>query len=169
MKLYDHLLQLRDKLARENKVRSFMVFTNEVVKEIAQRRPRTMGDFQNIHGVNKSGYGQIKAEKYGEVFIKHINGFLEKESQKFQEVNEIQELGETEYAILKALYSDARSVKELTVQFEIENSIIKTILRFLNRHRFIACHRVSVRNGDLFFSTKEGQKYIDNMPSPGTE
>ena len=85
MKLYDYLLQLRNDLAMQNKVPPFMVFTDEVVKEIAQKRPRNMADFQNIHGVNRSGHGEIKADKYSEAFIKVINGFLKKESQKFQE------------------------------------------------------------------------------------
>ena len=50
----------------QSKVSHAMVFTNEVVQEIAQKKPRTMADFQNIHGVNRSGQGEQKAEKYGE-------------------------------------------------------------------------------------------------------
>lgn len=146
-----------------------MVFTDEVVKEIAQKRPRNMADFQNIHGVNRSGQGEIKAEKYGQEFIKVINGFLEKESQEFQEDNEIQKLEETEYAILKALYSDARSVRALAAQFEIKNTSIQKILNFLRIKGLIDSHRDSGRNGILFFSTKEGKKYIHKVQPPGTE
>ena len=54
----------------QNNVPPFMVFTEEQVKEIAQKKPRNKAEFQNIHGVNRSGQGEIKADKYGEAFIR---------------------------------------------------------------------------------------------------
>ncbi len=169
MKLYDYLLQLRNDLARKKDVPYFMVFKDEEIREIAQKKPRNIADFQNIHGVNRSGQGEIKAEEYGEAFIKVINGFLKKESQKFQEGNEIQELEETEYAILQVLYSDARSVGELAEQFAIEKSSIQKILNVLRNIGLIDSHRESRRNGILFFSTPEGKKYFQMVQPPGTE
>ena len=152
----------------QNNVPPFMVFTEEQVKEIAQKKPRNKAEFQNIHGVNRSGQGEIKADKYGEAFIKLIKDFLIQKSQEFQEGNEIQELEETEYAILKALYSDAKSVNELRVQFEIENPRIQNILRQLTRKGFIKLHRYS-RNRTQYYSTEKGKEYTDNMLPPGTE
>ena len=169
MKLYDYLLQLRNDLARKKNIRSFMVFTDEEIREIAQKKPRNIADFQNIHGVNRSGQGEIKAEEYGEAFIKVINGFLKKESQKFQEGNEIQKLKETEYAILQVLYSDAKSVRELAEQFAIEKSSIQKILNVLRNIGLIDFHRESGRNAILFFSTPEGKKYFQMVQPPGTE
>ena len=162
--LYELLIELRNEFAIQSKVSHAMVFTNEVVQEIAQKKPRTMADFQNIHGVNRSGQGEQKAEKYGEAFIKVINGFLTKKEKAFMAENNFPALNETEYAILKSLYSDAKTEKQIGIQFAIGNWIVRSTLKSLRDKNLIKFYtHASVTS---YYATKEGQKYIDEIPHP---
>ena len=61
------LKTLRSELAQKNHVPAYIVFNNVSLDEMAELKPRTMGDFRRISGV-----GDAKAAKYGEAFIKHI-------------------------------------------------------------------------------------------------
>ena len=61
------LKTLRSELAQKNHVPAYIVFNNVSLDEMAELKPRTMGDFRRISGV-----GEAKAAKYGEAFIKHI-------------------------------------------------------------------------------------------------
>ena len=123
-----------------------------------------MADFQTIHGVNRSGQGEQKAEKYGEAFIKVINGFLTKKEKKFRAENSFPALNETEYAILKSLYSEAKTVKQIGLQFAIGNGTVRSTLKSLRDKNFIKFYTHA--SATSYYATKEGQKYIDETSPP---
>ncbi len=62
--LLDMLKTVRLRLAEEEKVPRYMVFSNAALEDMAVRRPHTMEEFLNVSGV-----GNTKAAKYGEIFL----------------------------------------------------------------------------------------------------
>lgn len=65
--LFDRLRALRKKLADAHKVPAFVVFSDRSLQDMAARKPRTRGEFLNVHGV-----GQKKLEEYGDSFLAEI-------------------------------------------------------------------------------------------------
>ena len=65
--LYNVLKALRMKLAQEQDMPAYIVFSNATLTDMAVKAPRTMPEFLGVSGV-----GEVKAEKYGEAFLKAI-------------------------------------------------------------------------------------------------
>ncbi|NJK39115.1 MAG: DNA helicase RecQ [Oscillatoriales cyanobacterium RM2_1_1] len=68
--LFDHLQQLRKRIADESSIAPYMVFADSTLKLMAQGRPQTVADFLSISGV-----GQYKLERYGERFLEAIRQY----------------------------------------------------------------------------------------------
>lgn len=62
---------LRTRLAQEQNVPGYIVFSNATLSDMAARRPRDMEEFLEVSGV-----GRKKAEQYGTVFLETIAQFL---------------------------------------------------------------------------------------------
>lgn len=62
--LMDMLKTVRLRLAEEEKVPRYMVFSNAALEDMAIKRPHTMEEFLDVSGV-----GNTKAAKYGEIFL----------------------------------------------------------------------------------------------------
>jgi ATP-dependent DNA helicase RecQ len=69
--LLEHLESLRDRLAKEDGLPSFAVFPLGTLKEIAETRPYTVGEFSKLDGV-----GEFKSGKYGQEFVDAIRSFM---------------------------------------------------------------------------------------------
>jgi ATP-dependent DNA helicase RecQ len=65
--LFDRLRALRKRLADERKVPAFVVFSDRSLQDMVMRKPRTRGEFLDVHGV-----GQKKLEEYGSPFLAEI-------------------------------------------------------------------------------------------------
>lgn len=63
------LKALRRELASELSVPAYVVFPDRTLNEIAARRPSSIAEFANIHGV-----GAKKIEKFGQAFLNVVNG-----------------------------------------------------------------------------------------------
>ena len=72
--LYNVLKALRMKLAQEQDMPAYIVFSNATLTDMAVKAPRTMPEFLGVSGV-----GEVKAEKYGEAFLKAIAQYQEKQ------------------------------------------------------------------------------------------
>ncbi|MCW5588482.1 MAG: DNA helicase RecQ [Legionellales bacterium] len=70
--LFQRLRQLRLKLAKENHVAPFIIFSDRALAEMAAYLPTHPVAFLNITGV-----GQKKLEQYGELFLREINDYLD--------------------------------------------------------------------------------------------
>ena len=57
------LKELRLKIAREENVPAFVIFSDRTLREMSQKKPKNEADFLRISGV-----GTVKLEKYGENF-----------------------------------------------------------------------------------------------------
>jgi superfamily II DNA helicase RecQ len=69
------LKALRSSIAREEKVPSYVVFTDRTLAELAARKPRNSAALLEVHGV-----GQAKLDRYGERFLAAIKGADETEA-----------------------------------------------------------------------------------------
>ncbi|MDM5298385.1 DNA helicase RecQ [Bacillus pumilus] len=72
--LFEHLRAVRMKLAREQGVPPFVVFSDKTLKDMSALEPKTEEELLNIKGV-----GEQKRQKYGDVFLEEIRFFIEKE------------------------------------------------------------------------------------------
>ncbi|MGH8528285.1 MAG: DNA helicase RecQ [Nevskiales bacterium] len=70
--LFEHLRTLRKRLAVEQSVPPYVVFTDASLQAMAQRQPLNRDDFAEIPGV-----GARKLERYGETFTTAIRAFLD--------------------------------------------------------------------------------------------
>ncbi|MDH6562185.1 DNA helicase RecQ [Bacillus safensis] len=75
--LFEQLRAVRMKLAREQGVPPFVVFSDQTLKEMSAVQPKTEEELLHIKGI-----GVQKREKYGDVFLKEIRLFIEKEKNK---------------------------------------------------------------------------------------
>ncbi|KXI33810.1 MULTISPECIES: DNA helicase RecQ [Bacillus] len=72
--LFEQLRAVRMKLAREQGVPPFVVFSDQTLKEMSAVQPKTEEELLHIKGI-----GAQKREKYGDVFLEEIRLFIEKE------------------------------------------------------------------------------------------
>lgn len=70
-RLFKHLRQVRQELARRQGKPPYIVMTDTTLRQVAAVRPRTLEAFGGI-----SGIGEYKMRKYGPHFIKAIDDFL---------------------------------------------------------------------------------------------
>ena len=75
--LFDRLRALRAELAQQHHVPAYLIFSNATLTEMAEKRPRTAGDFMRISGV-----GSAKASRYGPAFLREIAAYLAEEPEK---------------------------------------------------------------------------------------
>ncbi|OYN64934.1 DNA helicase RecQ [Bacillus safensis] len=75
--LFEQLRAVRMKLAREQGVPPFVVFSDQTLKEMSAVQPKTEVELLHIKGI-----GAQKREKYGDVFLEEIRLFIEKEKNK---------------------------------------------------------------------------------------
>ena len=65
--LFSALKSVRTQIAREENVPAYIVFSNATLTDMAAKAPRTMAEFLEVSGV-----GEVKAARYGEIFLKTI-------------------------------------------------------------------------------------------------
>ena len=67
--LFETLRALRKRLADAQGMPPYVIFHDATLREIAQRRPVTLGQFAGIRGV-----GEAKLARYGEEFVAAVRG-----------------------------------------------------------------------------------------------
>ncbi|MBU4485628.1 MAG: RecQ family ATP-dependent DNA helicase, partial [Candidatus Delongbacteria bacterium] len=70
--LFDILRALRKKIADEEKMPPYIVFSDVALKEMATRHPQNLEEFLDISGV-----GEFKLKKYGSIFTEKIVEYFE--------------------------------------------------------------------------------------------
>lgn len=70
--LFDHLKKIRFKLASEENVPPYLIFSDATLVELATYLPQTNDDLDSI-----PGFGQIKKEKYGRQFLVPIKEYCQ--------------------------------------------------------------------------------------------
>ena len=73
--LFDYLREVRLQLAKKERVPAYIVLSNSSLVDMAQKLPHTLAELMEV-----SGIGEVKAQRYGKVFL---NAILEWEDQKY--------------------------------------------------------------------------------------
>jgi len=69
--LFATLKALRTKLAQEENVPAYIVFSNAALADMAAKQPRNMAEFLQVTGV-----GAVKAARYGQAFLEEISDWM---------------------------------------------------------------------------------------------
>ena len=69
--LMDALIQLRKQIAERDHMPAYIIFSDDALQDMVNKKPVTLNQFGEIRGV-----GQIKLEKYGKVFVSLIRFVL---------------------------------------------------------------------------------------------
>jgi ATP-dependent DNA helicase RecQ len=70
---FEELRTLRKKIADKKGVPAFIIFGDASLHDMSYNKPQTMTEFENITGV-----GEKKLKEYGEIFMKAIKEYAEK-------------------------------------------------------------------------------------------
>ena len=68
--LFEHLRALRKRIASEQGIAPYMVFSDATLRDMCARLPQTEDEFLEVNGV-----GQTKLLRYGEAFLAEIAAF----------------------------------------------------------------------------------------------
>lgn len=69
--LLDSLQQLRKQIAEKEHTPAYIIFSDDAISDMVEKKPINLDQFSDIHGV-----GQIKLDKYGKVFVALIRFVL---------------------------------------------------------------------------------------------
>ncbi|MCM2315759.1 MAG: HRDC domain-containing protein, partial [Thermoanaerobaculia bacterium] len=71
--LFEKLRSTRSLVARERHVPAYVVFGDRTLLELASRKPRSLEEFESIHGVGEKKLRDL-APRFLEVIVQHENG-----------------------------------------------------------------------------------------------
>lgn len=69
--LLDSLQQLRKQIAEREQIPAYILFSDDTLEDMVQKKPATLDEFSDVRGV-----GQLKLDKYGKVFVALIRFVL---------------------------------------------------------------------------------------------
>lgn len=72
LNIFDRLKRLRLELASKAHVPAYIIFTDDALKDMCRKLPKSLDDFINVRGV-----GKAKLEKYGDAFLNVILKYAE--------------------------------------------------------------------------------------------
>lgn len=81
--LYDKLKEIRFIIAKTNNIAPYMIFSDSTLMEMSKKYPTTKEEMLDISGV-----GEIKFDKYGEMFIEEIKKYTDENNIKISKTNE---------------------------------------------------------------------------------
>ena len=70
--LFETLRALRFQLSQEENVPAYIIFSNATLSDMAEKAPKCMSEFLEVSGV-----GEVKASRYGQIFIDEIRKYEE--------------------------------------------------------------------------------------------
>ncbi len=76
--LFVTLKALRTKLAQEENVPAYIIFSNAALADMAIKQPRSIAEFLQVTGV-----GEIKAARYGQAFLEEIHNWMKESTPKY--------------------------------------------------------------------------------------
>ncbi|MCH4552380.1 DNA helicase RecQ [Aestuariibaculum lutulentum] len=109
--LFERLRQLRYKIALEEDIPAYLVFSDATLKEIERERPMSEDDFLRISGV-----GQRKLEVYGDEFIAEILDFMGTKPKKPKKNDT--------HLVTYEMYKQGLSIEEISIKRKLKSQTI---------------------------------------------
>ena len=144
IELFELLRELRNKIANENDLIHYQVFTQKGLYEICEVLPITKKQLLEM-----DGFGKVRVEKYGSQILEVIKAYCEEndietddtiEFEKRPEPKTKTEKGESDKVSLE-LYQSGKSISEIAAERELVESTI-----FGHLSKFIASGEVDVKD-----------------------
>ena len=127
-----------DKIALEEDIPAYLIFTDATLKEMERERPMCEDDFKTISGV-----GQRKLEVYGEEFMKEIVAFMGDKIKKPKKADT--------YKVTLEMYQQGLNIDEIAEQRDLSPTTIFSHLAKLytegeaiNVHQFVSTDEVTL-------------------------
>jgi ATP-dependent DNA helicase RecQ len=152
--LFENLKALRNKIAREENVPSYIIFSDSTLLDLATYLPITKTDLLKI-----SGFGAFKAEKYGEPFLEMVQDYciayklqtrinLKQPKRERKQTSIASERSSDTKRTTLQMFRDGRSIAEIAEERNLSVTTIETHLSF-----YIAKHELEIT--DLVESRKQ--------------
>lgn len=125
--LFEILRSLRKRIADEEQVPPFVIFSDATLNEMCRYYPTDQGSMLQIKGV-----GEIKFEKYGQAFIEAINVYVNKRNIKTKPVvikqNVPKENDEPSHLITYKLFQEGMSIQTIAKERNLSRATIENHL-----------------------------------------
>lgn len=109
--LFERLRRLRYKIAQEENIPAYLVFSDATLKEIERERPLSESDFLSISGV-----GQRKLEVYGDEFIAEVMSFMGSKVKKPKKKDTT--------LVTYDLYKTGKSIEEISIARKLTTTTV---------------------------------------------
>lgn len=109
--LFERLRLLRYKIAQEEDIPAYLIFSDATLKEIERARPLSDDDFLKVSGV-----GQRKMEVYGDEFIAEIMSFMGSKVKKSKKKDTV--------LVTYDLYKSGMSIEEISIERKLASTTI---------------------------------------------
>ena len=138
--LFEHLRKLRLEIAKVENVAPYIIFHDEILRNIIKTMPESTVEFSLVPGV-----GEIKTDKYGEIFINSLEDFTKDEyKDKEKIINLININNNTKEESTYDLYKSGMALDEIAKK--------KSIVRGTVIDHLLKAHRrgLDVKLSDLY-------------------
>ncbi|MCW3107215.1 MAG: recQ [Segetibacter sp.] len=175
--LFENLKQLRNKIARQENVPSYIIFSDSTLLDLATYLPITQTDLLKI-----SGFGAFKAEKYGQAFLEMVQDYCtgyklqtrinlkQPKRERKQTSASIERASDTKRVTLQ-MYKEGKMISEIAEQRNLSVNTIETHLSFyIAKHElqitdFVETHKQrAIQKAAEVFGTISLKVLKDNLP-----
>ena len=126
--LFEKFRALRKKISNENEVPAYVIFGDKTLKELSLKLPKSKEEMLEINGI-----GEVKYEKYGEIFLDLCTNIKNEFEEKIDTRVELKKLTKTYLDTLEVLEED-KSLEEVSMIRDLNISSVLTHLRLLVQH-----------------------------------
>lgn len=145
LKLFEELRKVRLKLATEEKMPPYIIFSDAVLKDITKNKPLTEEDMLKIKWIRSR-----KFEKYGHMFMKKIKEFWCEKKEEIQKEREIKKSSKINFDLLVNKVTEYYNLNIADIKSDSRKKEItetRQFLMFLAKKHF---NRTLERIGDYF-------------------
>ncbi|MGI8635804.1 MAG: DNA helicase RecQ, partial [Segetibacter sp.] len=143
--LFESLKLLRNKIAREENVPSYIIFSDSTLLDLATYLPVTQTDLLKI-----SGFGAFKAEKYGAPFLEAVQDYcmayklatrigLKQPKRERKHGSSATERASDTKRISLEMYKEGKTITEIAEERNLSTNTVETHLSF-----YIANHELQI-------------------------
>lgn len=175
--LFENLKLLRNKMAREENVPSYIIFSDSTLLDLATYLPVTYSDLLKI-----SGFGAFKAEKYGQPFLEMVQDYciayklatrmqLKQPKRERKQVSATTERPSDTKRISLQMYRKGKTISEIAAERNLSANTIETHLSFYIAKQELEITDLvkvdtlnAIRKAVAIFGTNSLKVLKDNLP-----
>ncbi|HEX7367878.1 MAG TPA: DNA helicase RecQ [Pelobium sp.] len=161
--LFNKLKNLRSKLAKQENVPAYVIFSDATLKEMALQKPITSTDLLNIGGV-----GEHKLAKYGSWFLDAIIDFSPNESAKAKGNTYKDTLALLKQNVAVEQIAKLRDLELTTVYSHLAqlylNGDINTLASYITEEEVVSVKEASLKTGETKALKPIFEELKENLP-----